>query len=824
MLRLENVTKIYNSLNGEHHQALRNINLSLPEKGMVFVLGKSGSGKTTLLNILGFLDSPSSGNVYLNDEMLIINDKTSDTYRNRYSGFVFQEFYLLENETVEKNIALALQMQNVKDTKTRVNKALDEVGLSGYNKRMPFELSGGEKQRVAIARAIVKNPKIILADEPTGNLDSETGESIFQLLKHLASEKLVLVVTHDRDFAQRYGDRIIEIKDGEVIADNTGDEISPLKEDDNNYEIIKPSFPTGLAFKMGLSNLGKKKAKTILTIFIAILTIFSLAFSQSLISFSAEKALAKTINENDIEYIGIYHNLTQELVTPISEWNYFTHDDYGSSFQDKDLLIKKINNHFVINSKEQLESFGIEFHYATELTDDNVFISDFLLDRNIYYGMQVSEDGENFSRYDETIHSYEWMIGKTVRILNVNRNDYKIAGIIKTGYQNFVDDTFELYKTMQPPYTNEKLYFARQKFLDNYYFNSIYCTENYLKQMVDKIILSGGSKIEIYNGKNTIKPNELNISNTEAEVHNILTSQTTLQSLEQMDLSENEIVISMDLYNFLFTDQLSFNDYVEEDIATAKFNVIKYPDNLGIKIKLNVTDIKTSEVFFNNREFIITGVIMDPNPGGETTQEYIIHADKTVFKDIGKLALRNDRTLVKLNGDEDETLELLNNLRDKYNIVTDFEYSQPIYDNEQTQRNLGYTFLVFGIIMAILTILIMISLISFSIVRQTKEIGILRAMGAKIKDVMRIYLFESFFVSLVVFIFGLILTIVGITLNNIMFSSINLPNTTILIFSPLTLATLFISSIVFINLATLIPLKKVAKLKPIDAIKNINNS
>lgn len=215
---------------------------------------------------------------------------------------------------------------------------------------------------------------------------------------------------------------------------------------------------------------------------------------------------------------------------------------------------------------------------------------------------------------------------------------------------------------------------------------------------------------------------------------------------------------------------------------------------------------------------------MDPNPGGETTQEYIIHADKTVFKDIGKLALRNDRTLVKLNGDEAETLELLNNLRDKYNIVTDFEYSQPIYDNEQTQRNLGYTFLVFGIIMAILTILIMISLISFSIVRQTKEIGILRAMGAKIKDVMRIYLFESFFVSLVVFIFGLILTIVGITLNNIMFSSINLPNTTILIFSPLTLATLFISSIVFINLATLIPLKKVAKLKPIDAIKNINNS
>ena len=177
-----------------------------------------------------------------------------------------------------------------------------------------------------------------------------------------------------------------------------------------------------------------------------------------------------------------------------------------------------------------------------------------------------------------------------------------------------------------------------------------------------------------------------------------------------MDLSENEIVISMALYNFLFTDQLSFNDYVEEDIATAKFNVIKYPDNLGIKIKLNVTDIKTSEVFFNNREFIITGVIMDPNPGGETTQEYIIHADKTVFKDIGKLALRNDWTLVKLNGDEDETLELLNNLRDKYNIVTDFNIpNQSMTTNRQ--RNLGYTFW-FGIIMAILTILIMISLIS----------------------------------------------------------------------------------------------------------------
>ena len=222
MLEVKNLKKVYKSKGGVVVNALDGVSISFPEKGMVFLLGKSGSGKSTLLNVIGGLDKPTSGEI-------IIKGKNSkdfsgadfDSYRNTFIGFIFQEYNILNEFTIEQNISLALQLQGKKNDKAAVDAILEQVDLKGYGKRKPNTLSGGQKQRIAIARALIKNPEIIMADEPTGALDSKTGKQVFDTLKKLSESKLIIVVSHDRDFAETYGDRIVELSDGKIIEDVT---------------------------------------------------------------------------------------------------------------------------------------------------------------------------------------------------------------------------------------------------------------------------------------------------------------------------------------------------------------------------------------------------------------------------------------------------------------------------------------------------------------------------------------------------------------------------------------------------------------------------
>ena len=220
MLEVRNLVKVYKPKKGKPVKALNGVSIKFPEKGLVFILGKSGCGKSTLLNMMGGLDRVDSGEI-------IIKGKSSkdftqadfDSYRNTYLGFIFQEYNILNEFTVGANVALAIELQGRKASKEAINDILEQVDLSEYANRKPTQLSGGQKQRVAIARALVKNPEIILADEPTGALDSKTGIQVFDTLKELSKTKLVIVVSHDREFAESYGDRVIELKDGEVISD-----------------------------------------------------------------------------------------------------------------------------------------------------------------------------------------------------------------------------------------------------------------------------------------------------------------------------------------------------------------------------------------------------------------------------------------------------------------------------------------------------------------------------------------------------------------------------------------------------------------------------
>ena len=222
MLEIKNICKAYATKKGVQTRALDGVSIAFPEKGLVFILGKSGCGKSTLLNICGGLDRADKGEIVIKGRSSAdFTPADFDSYRNTFVGFVFQEYNVLEEFTVEENISVALELQGKKRDAQKVADILRSVEMEAFAKRKPNTLSGGQKQRVAIARALVKAPQIILADEPTGALDSDTGRQVLDTLKRLSADKLVIAVSHDREFAERYADRIIELKDGKVLSDVT---------------------------------------------------------------------------------------------------------------------------------------------------------------------------------------------------------------------------------------------------------------------------------------------------------------------------------------------------------------------------------------------------------------------------------------------------------------------------------------------------------------------------------------------------------------------------------------------------------------------------
>ena len=222
MLKLKGIKKSYKT--GDFNQvALDSINLEFGKKEFVSILGPSGSGKTTLLNIIGGLDRYDSGDLIINNKSTKkFKDKDWDSYRNSSVGFVFQNYNLISHITILKNVEMALTLNgmNAKKKRKKAKEALEKVGLLKHINKKPSELSGGQMQRVAIARALVNNPDIILADEPTGALDSKTSVKIMEIIKDISKDKLVIMVTHNNELALKYSSRIINLKDGKIIEDS----------------------------------------------------------------------------------------------------------------------------------------------------------------------------------------------------------------------------------------------------------------------------------------------------------------------------------------------------------------------------------------------------------------------------------------------------------------------------------------------------------------------------------------------------------------------------------------------------------------------------
>ncbi len=287
MLELKKITKIYPA-GGENVEALKEVDLQFRENEFVAILGPSGCGKTTMLNIIGGLDQYTSGDLVINGKSTKeFKDHDWDTYRNQSVGFVFQSYNLIPHQTVLQNVELALTLSGVskEERRKRATKALQDVGLGNQLKKLPSEMSGGQMQRVAIARALVNDPDIILADEPTGALDSTTSVQVMEILRKVSGSKLIIMVTHNSDLADRYATRIIRVLDGQLIGDSNPVTEAEYKvasgqnrsRADKEKEKKRPSMSFFTALSLSLKNLMTKKGRTLLTAFAGSIGIIGIA-------------------------------------------------------------------------------------------------------------------------------------------------------------------------------------------------------------------------------------------------------------------------------------------------------------------------------------------------------------------------------------------------------------------------------------------------------------------------------------------------------------------------------------------------------------------
>ena len=307
MLELKNITKVYEA-GTTQVEALKGIDIAFRESEFVAILGQSGCGKTTLLNIIGGLDRYTSGDLIINGRSTKeYDDRDWDTYRNHSIGFVFQSYNLIPHQSVLANVELALTLSGVsgEERRARAVEALEKVGLGDQLDKAPNQMSGGQMQRVAIARAIVNNPDILLADEPTGALDSETSVQIMNLLQEIAKDKLIIMVTHNPELASKYATRTVRLLDGRIVGDD-----NPCTESETSAPVtVKVKEHTSMSFatamSLSLHNLMTKKARTLLTAFAGSIGIIGIAAILALVFVLAAGIWAYT-GVTGSYYLGTY--------------------------------------------------------------------------------------------------------------------------------------------------------------------------------------------------------------------------------------------------------------------------------------------------------------------------------------------------------------------------------------------------------------------------------------------------------------------------------------------------------------------------------------
>lgn len=918
MLEIKDLTKIYHPKKGIPIYALSKVSLTLPDTGMVFILGKSGSGKSTLLNVLGGLDSFDSGEFYINGT-LAANFKQShyDSYRNTYIGFIFQEYNILEELTVAQNIALAIELQGRKATSEEITNILTEVDLLGLATRLPNELSGGQLQRVAIARALVKNPQIIMADEPTGALDSNTSRQIFTLLKKLSAKRLVLIVSHDREYSEQYADRIVELADGVIISDvekqisdtiveekpviftdatitiQPGYQLTPedvaiinqylssiqnetiiekakpnsgyqfvntdqtkLQQSDNQngFRLIKSRLSIKNAFTIGKGSLKYKRFKLVMTIFLSVVAFTLFGLADTFASFNKEKTIINSIIDSKIDYAALY----KEKVKMIDDTPYFysvdaTQNDikemrkkyninfkgvvvpsipsidfsYYGAIDDNDKEKQFRWNHlytssisgFVEITTQDLHDYGYQLTGNLPNNENEVALTNYLADAFLLTGY---DDGTKTIR----LQNVNELIGRDIMI---NQTIYTISGLIDThfNYEKFepimygYDESdvskmilaFALESELQSLQNNSlnTAIFIKDGCIESFYGQdtysftkqkgSLYLINTYELSLVTDSDKYGGvlgsvpysyvfggvlehnkSSITWLDGeKDTLSGNEVVISKKVFSELVEIDSTYDFTNLTQVKQDLQNAKIKRVIYDYL-NDDRALNDInivgICEDISSDEYNSYIYPYIIISHQLYEEVNLQPVDAYYN--------FIVGPMPSSRATIKQLVQDS---YQNVDHYRLTNI-------------------------VCEEIEYIDDILEV------LSKVFLWIGVFFAIFACLMLANFINNSVHYKKQEIGILRAIGARSVDVFKIFYAESFIIAAINYVVSIIAIIIAvICINysfrsnmNLMISVLRFGIRQIIIVLLITMFTAFI--------ATFIPIFRIAKKKPIDAIRN----
>ena len=847
MIKLENLTKIYEIKKDNKVTALSNVNLEIGSKGLVFILGKSGSGKSTLLNILGGLDRQTSGNYIINGKNTNdFKEKDYDAYRNTCVGFVFQEFNVLEKYNVYENIELAKELQGEKGNREEILKLLEDLGMKDLENRKMNELSGGQKQRVAIARALIKKPQIILADEPTGNLDSMSSAQIFQILKSISKERLVIVVSHDRESARNYADRIIGIKDGQIEYDNG----VTYNSESNNLELKKSKLPFKYALNMAYESLKCKKSKLVMSIILTAIAFTFLSLSMNFALFNKKSLIMQTIKNNNVNtYL-------------VDKYDYKNKDEfYALDFESEDykyieeITSSKINNVYSFYDDESLrfqyvnknynesEYFRIGSNpYILDVKEDKIFdnvigrkpqtsseivVSEFLADFIIKYGIILESGEEYFPKdYNDLISS-----NKEIKFGN--------SKVTIVGIMNEDNSLFEEAK--------EKGYFNNQELKDFYanYSSDFVRDMIYTKDFVDTIEIENEEDIikeGILDKLNIINYVGLDIGGYTHENINFLDTDVEVITSDGIktinSLNKDEIILSVDSVRKLFKDfDTEYMDYIKEndnksltDFAVEFFEKNKRRKDVTLLYGSNDDNDDESKQFSVN----IIGISEDENDyiSSFYIDELNEHKNITNFKDsyiIGRLIYDNDyshmkKSLSKLTyldyygcGEFDIYTPNIKGTHYTYQIY--YYMLEDIYSVTNLYSILSLIILAVSLIFFIFAFLLFTNYISMSITNSKKEIGILKGLGANKNDISKIFSLESIMIGLISSLISIILFIISSIIINVSIKK-SYYNFSAFIFRPIVMLLIIIISIIISVLISSMNTRKVSKLNPIDAILN----
>ena len=698
MLKLENITKIYEGKNFKQI-ALNDVTLAFRNNEFVSILGPSGSGKTTLLNIIGGLDKYTYGNLIIDGvSTRKYKERDWNNYRSKKVGFIFQSYNLINHQTVLSNVLLSLNIAGKpkKESIKLAKKVLKHVELENYIKKKPKELSGGQMQRVAIARALVTNPDIILCDEPTGALDSQTSIQIMELLKKISKEKLVIMVTHNVTLANKYSDRVIALNDGVITYDT-----SPYKVENYSLKKIKNKRKTMNKFtslSLSFNNLLTKKSRTLLTSFAGSIGIIGIALVLSL-SKGTQKYINKIEKETFSKYpISImesyidYQNMFDKEKESCKNGSICSINDLSNNVVNDNKInsISKFSN-ILKQNYENINNYTLDINYNYNI-NFNIYKDNKMIENSSLYFKEF------FNNNSPLLKEYTLIYGKLPEKYNefvivTDENGKLPLSLMKS---LFLNEDIDLSKTINISY--EKIIDSKFKLVSE---TSYYIYENdtwqYIKNNRDKIndILDKSINLKITGILKLNKDaviSESGFIGYSKKLINYLNAEVNSSNIKKSILENKDI------------NPLTNNLYDENMTYEMLLDSISINDKNPIKIDIYPKDYKSKEK--------IESIIKKYNEENSN--------DKVYYTDYLKVFLNSITSLIKMI---------------TY-VLTAF---------------IGVSLIVSSIMISIITYI--------SVLERTKEIGILRSLGASKKDIKNIFKAETIIIGTISGVIG-----VGVTL------------------------------------------------------------